>query len=163
VTFTIPEGSLDAIRGRYRQGGKLDVQAAPSAQAPATETGELSFVDNAVDSATGTIRLKATFPNESGTLWPGQFVTVSLLLANEPGRIVVPTQAVQASQKGSYVYVVKSDMTVESRPVTIQRTHGTLSVVSKGLAAGEKVVTDGQLRLAPGAKVEIKPGTEATS
>jgi len=163
VTFTIPETSLDAIRSRYRQGGKLDVQAASTAQATATETGELSFVDNAVDSATGTIRLKATFPNESGTLWPGQFVTVSLLLANEPGRIVVPTQAVQASQKGSYVYVVKSDMTVESRPVTIQRTHGTLSVVSKGLAAGEKVVTDGQLRLAPGSKVEIKPGTEATS
>jgi len=163
VTFTIPETSLDAIRGRYRQSGKIDVHAASSAQATATETGELSFVDNAVDSATGTIRLKATFPNDSGTLWPGQFVTVLLLLANEPGRIVVPSQAVQASQKGSYVYVVKPDMTVESRPITIQRTHGTLSVVSKGLAAGEMVVTDGQLRLAPGAKVEIKPGTEAAS
>ncbi|HEY7112677.1 MAG TPA: efflux RND transporter periplasmic adaptor subunit [Thermoanaerobaculia bacterium] len=163
VTFTVPEASLGAIRGSYRAGGKLEVRAAPSDQAPATESGELSFLDNAVDSATGTIRLKATFPNESGVLWPGQYVTVSLLLANEPGRIVVPTQAVQASQKGTYVYVVKPDLTVEPRPVTIQRTHGTYSVVAKGLSAGERVVTDGQLRLAPGSKVEIKTAPEASS
>lgn len=167
VTFSVPESSLPAIRATYRAGGRLEVRAAPSDQAsatPASESGELSFLDNAVDSATGTIRLKATYANESNTLWPGQYVTVSLLLANEPGRIVVPTQAVQSSQNGSYVYVVKSDLTVETRPVTIQRTHGEYSVVAKGLSAGERVVTDGQLRLAPGAKVEIKaPAPEATS
>ena len=88
---------------------------------------------------------------------------MSLLLANEPGRIVVPTQAVQSSQKGSYVYVVKSDLTVETRPVSIQRTHGAYSVIAKGLSAGERVVTDGQLRLAPGSKVEIKAAGEASS
>jgi multidrug efflux system membrane fusion protein len=159
VTFAVPEASLPAIRASYRTGGRLEVRAAPADQAsaaPASESGELSFLDNAVDSTTGTIRLKATYANESGTLWPGQYVTVSLLLANEPGRIVVPTQAVQSSQKGSYVYVVKTDLTVETRPVTIQRTHGAYSVIAKGLSAGERVVTDGQLRLAPGSKVEIK-------
>ena len=165
VTFTVPESSLSSIRASYRAGGRLEVRAAPTDQAAAgaTESGELSFLDNAVDSATGTIRLKATYANESGTLWPGQYVTVSLLLANEPGRLVVPTQAVQSSQKGTYVYVVNSDLTVEPRPVTIQRTHGAYSVVAKGLAAGERVVTDGQLRLAPGTKVEIKPAAEAVS
>ncbi|HTO75348.1 MAG TPA: efflux RND transporter periplasmic adaptor subunit [Thermoanaerobaculia bacterium] len=166
VTFAVPESSLAAIRNNYRSGGRLEVRAAPADQtsaAPASESGELSFLDNAVDSATGTIRLKATYANESGTLWPGQYVTVSLLLANEPGRIVVPTQAVQSSQKGSYVYVVKSDLTVETRPVTIQRTHGTYSVIAKGLSAGERVVTDGQLRLAPGSKVEIKTAAPEAS
>ncbi len=166
VTFAVPEGSLPAIRASYRAGGRLEVRAAPSDQAsatPASESGELSFLDNAVDSATGTIRLKATYANESNTLWPGQYVTVLLQLANEPGRIVVPTQAVQSSQKGTYVYVVKSDLTVETRPVTIQRTHGTYSVIANGLSAGERVVTDGQLRLAPGSKVEIKPSGEVSS
>jgi multidrug efflux system membrane fusion protein len=162
VTFTVPEGSLAAIRGQFHAGGKLAVSAAPS-DSRAVENGELSFVDNAVDSATGTIRLKATFPNGSGALWPGQFVNVVLALSTEPNALVIPTQALQSGQEGQYVFVVKSDMTVEARPVTVARTQGPVAVIAKGLAADERVVTDGQLRLAPGSKVEIKSGGEVRS
>jgi multidrug efflux system membrane fusion protein len=162
VTFTVPEGSLAAIRSQFHAGGKLAVSAAPS-DSRAVENGELSFVDNAVDSATGTIRLKATFPNGSGALWPGQFVNVVLALSTEPNALVIPTQALQSGQEGQYVFVVKTDMTVEVRPVTVARTQGPVAVIAKGLAADERVVTDGQLRLAPGSKVEIKPGGEVRS
>jgi multidrug efflux system membrane fusion protein len=116
----------------------------------------LSFVNNTVDPGTGTILLKGTFPNENEALWPGEYVDVVLTLATEPKAIVVPTQAVQTGQSGQYVWVVKSDLTVESRPVTVARTQGPLTVVARGLEAGERVVTDGQLRLAPGARVEIR-------
>jgi multidrug efflux system membrane fusion protein len=109
-----------------------------------------------VDPTTGTILLKATFANENLALWPGAYVDVVLTLATEPGAVVVPSQAVQTGQSGQYVYVVKSDLTVESRKVTVSRLHGALAVVANGLAPGERVVTDGQLRLAPGTRVEIK-------
>ena len=156
VSFAVPEASLSAIRRHARAGQKMTVAAQPTgAQGPAP-TGELTFLDNAVDQATGTILLKATFPNDNHLLWPGEYVDVVLTLATEPGAIVVPSQAVQSGQSGQYVYVVKSDMTVESRKVTVSRMHGALAVVGSGLQAGERVVTDGQLRLAPGAKVEIK-------
>jgi multidrug efflux system membrane fusion protein len=128
-----------------------------------TETGELSFVDNAVDSATGTIRLKATFANASGSLWPGQFVNAVLKLSTDPNALVIPTQALQTGQQGSFVFVVKEDLTVEPRNVTVARTQGALAVIAKGLEPEERVVTDGQLRLAPGSKVEIKPGGEVRS
>ncbi len=116
-----------------------------------------------MDPTTGTILLKATFPNRDEALWPGEFIDVVLMLATDPNAIVVPTQAVQTGQSGQYVYVVKNDLSVESRPVTISRTRGTLSVVARGLQPGERVVTDGQLRLAPGAKVEIKQTQGRTS
>jgi multidrug efflux system membrane fusion protein len=162
VSFSVPESSLAAIRQHARPGEKLKVTAAAASgspgNAPAAQTGELTFLDNAVDMTTGTIVLKATFGNENEVLWPGEYVDVLLTLATESGAVVVPTQAVQTGQSGQYVYVVKNDMTVESRPVKVSRTHGTLAVVSSGVQPGERVVTDGQLRLAPGSKVEIKQG-----
>ena len=159
VTFSVPESSLAAIRQHARPGEKLVVTATASGgagSAPAAQTGELTFLDNAVDMTTGTIVLKATFGNENEVLWPGEYVDVLLTLATEAGAVVVPSQAVQTGQAGQYVYVVKSDLTVESRPVKVSRTYGKLTIVSTGVAPGERIVTDGQLRLAPGAKVEIK-------
>ena len=156
VTFAVPETALPQIQARSAGGRKLTVTAAPPDSPGNTQTGELTFLDNAVDPATGTITLKATFANASRALWPGQFANVVLTLSTEPKAIVVPSQAVQTGQAGQYVYVVKNDLTVESRPVTIARTHGALAIVAKGLSAGERVVTDGQLRLAPGAAVQIK-------
>ena len=156
VAFAIPEASLSAIRQHARPGQKMKVAARPTGSQGAPPMGELTFLDNTVDAATGTILLKATFANENHSLWPGEYVDVVLTLATEPGAIVVPSQAVQNGQAGQYVYVVKNDMTVESRKVTVSRLHGTLAVVGSGLSAGERVVTDGQVRLAPGARVEIK-------
>ena len=156
VSFAVPESSLAAIRQHARPGQNLSVTASPSGNPGNPQTGELTFLDNTVDPTTGTILLKATFSNQNEALWPGEYVDVVLKLATEPGAIVVPSQAVQTGQAGQYVYVVKSDLTVESRPVKVSRTHGSLAIVSNGLQAGERVVTDGQLRLAPGAKVEIK-------
>ena len=166
VSFSVPESSLAAIRQHARPGEKLMVTAAASGNAgsvPAAQTGELTFLDNAVDMTTGTILLKATFANENEVLWPGEYVDVMLTLATEPGAIVVPAQAVQTGQAGQYVFVVKNDLTVESRPVKVSRTQGALAIVSAGLQPGERVVTDGQLRLAPGAKVEIKQEERKTS
>jgi membrane fusion protein, multidrug efflux system len=156
VSFSVPESSLAKIRERLRPAGKLAIAASPAGDPSRTETGELSFVNNTVDPGTGTILLKGTFPNEDEALWPGEYVDVVLTLATEPQAIVVPTQAVQTGQAGQYVWVVKKDLTVESRPVTVARTQGPLAVVARGLEAGEQVVTDGQLRLAPGARVEIR-------
>jgi membrane fusion protein, multidrug efflux system len=156
VSFAVPESSLAAIRQHSRPGQKLAVTASASGNPSVTQTGELTFLDNTVDPTTGTILLKATFSNQNEALWPGEYVDVLLTLATEAGAIVVPSQAVQTGQAGQYVYVVKNDLTVESRPVTVSRTQGSLSIVANGLKAGERVVTDGQLRLAPGAKVEIK-------
>ena len=156
VSFSVPESSLVQIRERARPGEKLKVAASPSGNSTRSQTGELSFVDNTVDAGTGTIVLKATFANEDEALWPGEFVDVVLTLATEPQVITVPTQAVQTGQSGQYVWVVRKDLTVESRPVTVSRTQGPIAVVARGLQAGEQVVTDGQLRLAPGARVEIR-------
>jgi membrane fusion protein, multidrug efflux system len=156
VTFSVPESSLAQIRERVRPGEKLKVVASPAGNESRSQQGELSFVDNAVNAGTGTILLKATFSNEDETLWPGEYVDVVLTLLTEPQAITVPTQAVQTGQAGQYVWVVRKDGTVESRPVTVSRTQGPVAVVAKGLEAGEQVVTDGQLRLAPGARVEIR-------
>jgi membrane fusion protein, multidrug efflux system len=163
VKFAVPETSLARIKQHIAGGRPLEVSAAPSDDPTHQEIGELSFLDNAVNATTGTIELKATFANPKQTLWPGQFVMVSLVLSTDADAIVVPSQAVQSGQKGSFVFVVKPDLTVEARPVEVARTRGTLSVVAKGLQAGERVVTDGQLRLSPGATVEIKPSEGSSS
>ena len=123
--------------------------------APAIE-GKLVFVDNAVDPVSGTLLLKGEFPNRDGRLVPGQFVEVRLVLYVTPRAVVVPTQAVSSGQQGAYVYVVNADSTVTPRPIEVERTVDELAVVSHGLTTGESVVTDGQLRLAPGSKVLVR-------
>jgi multidrug efflux system membrane fusion protein len=157
VTFTIPEQFLGEVK-KYMAQRKLAVAAAVPNE-PQPSVGALTFVDNAVDRQTGTIRLKGTFDNKDRRLWPGQFVNVTLTLATQPNAIVVPTQAVQAGQQGQYVYVIKADNTAESRAVKVSRTIAGQAVVESGVQAGDKVVTDGQLRLVPGAKVDVRGGS----
>jgi multidrug efflux system membrane fusion protein len=154
VSFSVPEEYLADIR-RYAADGTLDVEAAfPDGKEPNFK-GELSFINNTVDGSTGTILLKATFSNPNKALWPGQFVNVILRLATSRSAVVVPSQAVQRGQQGDYVFVVKPDMSAESRSVQLgQRIDGE-TVIRKGIEAGERVVTDGQLRLFPGAKVAL--------
>jgi multidrug efflux system membrane fusion protein len=124
-------------------------------------SGTLTFVDNAVDQTTGTIRLKGTFPNTEHRLWPGQFVEVRLATGALPDAVVVPASAVQTGQSGTFVFVVRPDMTVEERPISAGQEMDGSVVVEKGLQTGEQVVTDGQIRLVPGAKVELKPPVTA--
>jgi len=160
VAFAVPEQYLADVR-KYMAAGPLQVDARPPGSTAPADGGRVSFVDNTVDSTTGTIQLKATFPNQEGRLWPGQFVNVVLTLTTEPDAVVIPTQAIQTGQNGQYVFVVKPDETVEPRSVTV---HGTLdgeTVVERGIQASERVVTDGQLRLVPGARVEIRPAPAA--
>ena len=155
VTFSVPEQDLPEIK-KYMAGGKLKVEAFVAREEKRPEEGWLSFVDNAVDPTTGTIRLKGTFENREKRLWPGQFVNVALTLTVEPAALVVPTPALQTGQQGTFVFLVKPDRTVESRPDVAGRNVREETVVEQGLKAGEVVVTDGQLRLSPGARVEIK-------
>jgi multidrug efflux system membrane fusion protein len=137
------------------------VQAIIPTEAERPENGVLTFIDNTVDPTTGTVLLKGTFQNPERRLWPGQYVNVILKLGDQPDAIVVPSRAVQVGQTGTYVFVVKPDMTVESRPVVVDREIAGQSVIAKGLSPQETVVTEGQLRLVPGAKVEAR--TQAPS
>jgi multidrug efflux system membrane fusion protein len=156
VAFAVPEQQLAEIK-RHMAGGKIRVGASAPGDVGPPAQGVLTFVNNAIDSATGTIRLKATFPNEPRRLWPGQFVNVAVTLTTQKGAVLVPSAAVQTGQAGTYVFVVRPDLSVESRPVVTSRTVGGDSVIEKGLTAGERVVTDGQLRLVPGrTRVEIR-------
>ncbi|MCC6395106.1 MAG: efflux RND transporter periplasmic adaptor subunit [Bryobacterales bacterium] len=157
VTFAVPEQQLKSVK-TYMAQGKLLVSATPQDDPSGKETGYLTFVDNTVDQTTGTIKLKGTFQNEDMKLWPGQFVRVVLRLTTQPNAIVVPNQAVQSGQDGSYVYVVKQNSTVEVRPVTTGARVEEDLVIEDGLQAGETVVTEGQLRLSPGVRVRIRPG-----
>ena len=157
VSFAVPEQYLGIIR-KYMATGKLAVEALPSGAADSgatMATGTLAFIDNTVDATTGTVRLRATFPNLDKTLWPGQFVTASLTLNEQQNAIVVPSQAIQTGPKGQFVYVIKGGA-AEMREVAVERVDGAQSVIGKGLAAGEQVVTSGQSRLIPGMKVSIK-------
>jgi multidrug efflux system membrane fusion protein len=153
VAFSLPERDLLAVQERARK-ARLVVTVTPPGGGP--HEGELAFVDNAVDATTGTIELKAAFPNQDRALWPGQFVNVSLTLETEAGALVVPAAAVQNGQSGTYVWVVGGDGKAEARPVTVKRTWQALAVLSEGVKSGEKVVVDGQLRLAPGTPVSIQ-------
>jgi multidrug efflux system membrane fusion protein len=158
VTFSVPEQYLAEIKARAAS-GKLGVVASAAEGNQNPDAGVLSFVNNTVDPSTGTIMLKGTFPNPAGRLWPGQFVNVALRLSVQQNATVVPNQAIQTGEKGSYVYVVKSDMTADLRPVVAGATFEGKTVVEKGLEPGEMVVTDGQLRIFPGAKLKIKNPT----
>lgn len=161
VSFTVPEQHLAEIR-RHTADGTLGVIATTREDEQRPVSGTLTFVDNSVDSTTGTIRLKGSFLNQERRLWPGQFVNVTLKLSTQPGAIVVPSQAVQTGQSGFYAYVVKSDLSAELRPVVPGNQVGGETVIEKGLQPGESVVTDGQLRLYPGAKVEVKAQPNAS-
>jgi membrane fusion protein, multidrug efflux system len=157
VSFTVPQQRLAEIK-RYMAEATLAVDAVPSGETGSVR-GAVTFIDNAVDATTGTIRLKATFANHEKRLWPGQFANVALTLAVQPDALVVPSQALQTGQQGAFVFVVKPDGTVETRRVVTARTQGNETIVASGLQAGEQVVTDGQARLTGGAKVEVRaPG-----
>jgi membrane fusion protein, multidrug efflux system len=156
LDFSVPEQYLADIK-KYMAQGSLHVEATIPNDPGPPEVGTVTFVDNAMDNTTATIRLKATFANEKRRLWPGQFVNTVLTLTSERNAVVVPAQAMQTGQNGQFVFVVKSDNTVESRPVIVGRTVNGVTVIEKGLAQGETVVTDGQLRLVPGAKISVTP------
>jgi len=155
VTFTVPEQSLAQIK-KYASQRSLPVHAIIPNDDRGPVTGKLSFIDNTVDQSTGTIKLKGEFVNADRRLWPGQFVDVVVDLARQPNAIVVPSQALQNGQQGSFVFVIKPDMTAEKRDVVVDRTGDGVAIIGQGLKPGEQVVTDGQLRLVPGSKVAIK-------
>ena len=157
VTFAVPEKQLSGVK-RYMSEGTLAVRAKPQDDPGTDETGKLTFVENTVDMSTGTIKLKGTFPNTDRKLWPGEFVDVTLRLTTQIKAVVVPNQAIQTGQTGSFVYVVNQDRTVEPRPVTTGLRADQDMVIETGLNAGETVVTEGQLRLAPGSRVTLRDG-----
>jgi multidrug efflux system membrane fusion protein len=154
VGFSVPERYLPEVK-KYSAAARLTVLAAPAGRADEPLRGALTFIDNSVNASSGTILLKATFANKNQALWPGQFVNATLQLTSQPHAVVVPSQAVQTGQQGQYVFVLKSDRTVDYRPVTVARNMNGQTVIAKGVRPGEKVVTDGQLRLFPGAVVKI--------
>ena len=153
VRFAVPAPLLPVIRQHQDSGLAVHVHPTNDTMSLA---GTLTFVDNAVDTTTGTILLKARFPNTDGQLWPGQLVTATLLLYEERDVVVVPVPAVVEAEDGNYVYVVDDNNKAQTRPVVVGRTIGDDVIVSQGLTAGETVVTDGQLRLVPGASVQIR-------
>ena len=157
VRFEVAQAELQRVRSALA-GGSLEVQAAEGAPGARAAVGTLSFIDNAVDRSSGTVQMRATFPNlaDNGRerFWPGQYLRVTLVLGVEKGVVVVPSQAIQTGRDGSYVYVVGKDMTAQLRAVTQKRTHEGVSVV-EGVVAGEQVITDGHVRLTDGAKVRI--------
>jgi multidrug efflux system membrane fusion protein len=162
VSFAVPEAQLPDIK-RFMARGPLPVAATIPNDNAGPEWGELTFVNNAVDTATGTVRLKATFQNNQRRLWPGQFVNIVLTLTTEPNALVVAAPAVQTGQQGRYVYVVKPNQTAELRTVEVERTAGEKAIITNGLNAGETVVLDGQLRLRPGSKVRVTQNPNPTA
>jgi multidrug efflux system membrane fusion protein len=153
VNFSVPEQHLAAVR-RLSANRKLEVRAYPQDSPNRAASGKLAVIDNIVDTATGTIHLKGSFENTDGILWPGQFVTAVLTLDTIQGATTVPAEAVQNGQQGQYIYVVTADNSAEMRVVTVGRPYGDKMVIDKGIAPGETVVTDGQLRLYPKARVQ---------
>jgi multidrug efflux system membrane fusion protein len=159
VRFAVPEVNLAGIQ-RYRR-NRLPVLVSPSKTDTVFTEGVLSFVDNSVDTATGTVLLKGQFPNRDSALWPGEFVNVRLQLYVEDSAVVVPSQAVMNGQQGTYLFVVNQDGTARSQPITVERTAGAYAVIAQGVRAGDEVVTDGQVRLVSGATVEVKGVAQA--
>ena len=162
VDFSIPEKDLAQVR-QSMAGHPLEVDATIPGDPQQAEHGVLSFIDNSVDKTTGTIALKGLFQNENRRLWPGQFVNATLTLAVIPGAVLVPSEAIQTGQEGPFVYVIGHDMKVEARPVVAGAVIAAETIIERGLQAGETVVTDGQLRLMPGAVVRIKSGLDSGS
>ena len=162
VSFAIPEAQLPLLK-KFMAGGQLLVRAQPSGDTGAPSIGRVNFIDNAVDTTTGTIKVKGTFPNEDRRLWPGQFANVTVTLTSDPTAVVVPSAAVQTGQQGTYVFVVNPDQTVDLRTVIVARTKDSDSVIQQGLKPGETVVLDGQIRLVPGSRITVKGGEKTAS
>jgi multidrug efflux system membrane fusion protein len=161
VTFAVPQKYLGDIK-KYLSQGSLKVAAIPQGQEADPVQGDLTFVNNLVDSSTASIQLKATFANVDNRLWPGQFLNVVLTLTTDPNAVVIPSQAIQTGQQGPYVFVIKPDLTVEARTVAVERTVGPDAVIQTGLTPGERVVADGQVRLVPGSRVEVRTTPAST-
>lgn len=161
VAFAVPGQYLATIRAEQAKAPLVTDARMPGSST--ASKGSVSFIDNTIDATTGTIKLKATFPNTNHELWPGALVEVKMRLSVDPHAIVVPAGAVQNGQQGQFVFVVAADRTVSMRPVTIARTNGDDAVVSSGLKVGEEVVTDGQLRLVPGSRISAKGADKSGS
>jgi multidrug efflux system membrane fusion protein len=155
VLFTLPEQNLQSIFNTGGASGGLKVQALDRGNTNVLDEGALAVVDNEIDQTTGTIKLKATFPNNDLKLWPGKFVNARLTLTIRKGAIVVPSSVVQRGPQGTYAYVIKTDKTVEMRPIKVAQTEANVALVDNGLKVGEQVVVDGQYKLQPGARVEL--------
>lgn len=155
VSFTLAQTNLDAIR-EHQAEGALVVKAYPSAGGDLLAEGKLTLIDNAIDQATGTIRMKASFPNKDERLWPGEFVSLRLILYTRKNVATVPSQTVQVGPNGNYAYVITSDDKAERRPVEVASVQDGIAVISKGLNAGERIVVDGQYRLTEGARVKVE-------
>jgi multidrug efflux system membrane fusion protein len=156
VRFAVPQSQLPDIQRYYRGGNALQVRASASEGSGVPLDGTLAFVDNNVDSTTGTVLLKARFSNPEGTLWPGQYVNVALQLYVDPNALTLPAPAVMTGQQGTYVFVIDSAVTARQRPVQVSRTVDSVAVIASGLREGERVIVDGQSRLVAGSKVSIK-------
>jgi len=162
VIFTLPQRDWPLLQPRIAEGGRLKAIAIGENSTDPLETGELSVVDNQIDSATGTIKLKAVFPNAKLVLWPGQFVNIRLLVSTRSHGIVVPASVIQRGPQGSFAFVIKADSTVEARPVDVAQIDGGLALIDRGLKAGETVVVDGQYKLQVGTKVISAPAAPAS-
>jgi multidrug efflux system membrane fusion protein len=155
VVFTLPEQNLQSILNEGGANGGLHVSALDRGNTTTLDEGTLAVVDNEIDQTTGTVKLKATFPNPDLKLWPGKFVNARLILTTRKGAIVVPSSVVQRGPQGTYAYVIKTDKTVEMRPIKVAQTEANVALIDSGLKAGEQVVVDGQYKLQPGAHVEL--------
>jgi hypothetical protein len=155
VTFAVPEQNLLDIK-RYMASRRLNVNANFPAAEGRPEQGLLTFIDNAVDRTTGTIKLKAEFTNSERRLWPGQFINVALTLATQTDAVVIPSEAIQVGPDGQQVFIVKENKQVELRPVSVGQTNEGEAVITKGVTVGEQVVREGQFLLSPGSRVDIK-------
>jgi multidrug efflux system membrane fusion protein len=168
LLFTLPEQNLGAISKQTKPDEGLTVLAVDRDNKTVLDNGHLTVIDNQIDSTTGTIRLKATFPNENLQLWPGQFVNARLLLTMQKGGIVVPASVIQRGPQGAFAFVIKADDAVEIRPVKVAQIERGEALIEEGLEAGERVVVDGQYKLQPGSRVKIsdpneKPGAPSAA
>jgi multidrug efflux system membrane fusion protein len=155
VMFTLPEQKIESILNAGGASGGLKVLALDRGNTATLDEGSLAVVDNEIDQTTGTVKLKATFPNKDLKLWPGKFVNARLVLTTQKNATVIPSSVVQRGPQGVYAYVIKPDKTVEMRPVKVGQTEGNLTLVDEGLSPGEQVVVDGQYKLQPDAHVEL--------
>jgi multidrug efflux system membrane fusion protein len=162
VRFSVPQSQFTDIQRYYRSGSALLVRSRPSEGTAVPVDGTLAFVDNNVDTTTGTVMLKARFTNPDGAIWPGQYMNVALQLYVDPNALTLPAPAVLTGQQGTYVYTVDTGNTAKQTPVQVSRTVDSLAVIASGLREGERVVVDGQSRLIPGAKVAIKGAPRTT-